>query len=107
MTPEAYKIHGIGLEKYVLSPSEAIALWTFKTALDSLPQPVVLSGYNSDRYDYPLMQRCYPAAAFDKYPKLDVMHLAMRRDEGQSYKLVDVFDQEAEEGEKGAARPST
>ena len=91
MSPEAEKIHGITPDKYAYSPPDATAIWMFRTLLDSLTPPVVLSGYNCTRYDYQLMDKIYPSGKFSQFPHIDVMTLMMRKDPEHGLKLTEVF----------------
>jgi DNA polymerase III epsilon subunit-like protein len=100
MTAEAEKIHGITPDKYRLSPPDSMAIWLLAQTISGLgPRPAILAGFNSNRYDYPIMRRLLPT--FPDLPQLDAMHLAIRRDAGASYKLIDVFQQECS-GVQGA-----
>ena len=55
MSPKALETHGITPDKYELMPGDAHAAWVLENLLGGLGQDVVLSGYNSKRYDYPVL----------------------------------------------------
>jgi hypothetical protein len=93
MTAEAEKINGITRDKYRLASSEAMAVWLLGRAVSGLGSNVILSGFNSNRYDYPIIERIAPTTPLRTLQRIDVMDLAIRRDAGQSYKLTDVFQQ--------------
>lgn len=91
MSAEAQAVHGITPEMYQYSPTDVTAIWAFRALLDSMPQPVVLSGYNCTRYDYQIMDKIYPAGRFGEFPHVDVMTLMMRKAPEHGLKLVEVF----------------
>lgn len=97
MTKESEDVHGITEDYYTIAQSDEMAVWMLSTLLRELEKDgVVLSGYNSTKFDYPLIEALYPDPHLAGLPRLDVMNLAVRRDQGQSYKLVDVFKQEVD-----------
>jgi DNA polymerase III epsilon subunit-like protein len=93
MTAKALETHGITPEMYANMPSDTMAVWAVAALLREIDYPVVLSGYNSDKYDYPVIQALGTYSIIVGTPKLDVMRLALRLDTGQGYKLIDVFTQ--------------
>jgi DNA polymerase-3 subunit epsilon len=98
--PEAEKIHGITPEYYRWAPSDVWACWNLLKALkaygQAVNQEVVLSGYNIDTFDIPLVANVLGVSRplVESFRSLDVMRLALRRDDGQAYKLVNLFEQE-------------
>ena len=97
MEPKALETHGITPDRYELMPSDRMAIWLLVQALEGLlkqGRSFILSGYNSTRFDYPVLSKLYPHPFWDEAEKIDVMHMCIRRDDGQSYKLVDTFEQE-------------
>jgi hypothetical protein len=92
MSPEAQAVHGITPDMYQYAPSDGVAIWTVAALVSSLPQPVVMSGYNCTRYDYQLMNKIYPQGHFNTRPQIDVMTLMMRKDPAHGLKLVEVFE---------------
>lgn len=92
MEPKALEVHGIGEDKYRYAPTDSMAMWALSTVIRNLPKPVVLSGYNSTRFDYPIMQRLYPGEQFTQYPQIDMMTLAMRETPEHGLKLTEVFE---------------
>ena len=102
MTPEAEKVHGIGPDQYWLMPTDEIAVAVLEfMARQELggPEGLVLAGYNSNGYDLPVISRLCGGALPGEHKTIDIMWMAMRRDDGKSYKLVDVFEQEVEDSD--------
>jgi DNA polymerase III epsilon subunit-like protein len=94
MTPEAERVHGITPEYYQYAPIDKMACWVVKQITNGLPQPVVLSGYNSSRFDYPLIDKVWPAFRSENYRQLDAMTIAVRQANGASFKLGEIFQRE-------------
>lgn len=92
MSPEAQAVHGITPDMYQYAPTDVSAIWALAALTTSLPQPVVMSGYNCTRYDYQLMEKIFPAGQFNDRPQIDVMTLMMRKDPEHGLKLVEVFE---------------
>lgn len=90
MAPEAQAVHGITPEMYKYAPTDAMAMWFLSAAINSLPAPVILSGYNCTRFDYPIMNRL-SNQSFARYPQLDVMTLMLREQPEKGLKLTEVF----------------
>lgn len=92
MPPEALAVHGITPEMYQYAPRDVMAIWVLRQLIDALPKPVVLSGYNCTRYDYPLMDQLNREAKFDQFQQIDVMTLMLRESPEQGLKLTEVFE---------------
>jgi DNA polymerase III alpha subunit (gram-positive type) len=78
---EALKVHGIGKDKYWLSPSQGQVLRQFKLLIDDYQRQgnrVFLGGFNSSRYDVPIADRIMPEAGFTEMGQLDVVCFAQR-----------------------------
>jgi DNA polymerase III epsilon subunit-like protein len=101
--PEAEKIHGITREYYRWAPSDIWACWGLLSNLRSYAEAsgeeIVLSGYNVDTFDIPLVGTVLASSRglIDGFKSIDVMRLALRRNDGQSYKLVNIFEQECKD----------
>lgn len=91
MPPEALAVHGITPEMYQYSPRDTVAVWMLNSVIESLKAPVILSGYNCTRYDYPLMEQLFPIANFSNMPQIDVMTLYLRLAPEKGLKLTEVF----------------
>lgn len=73
-SPEALAVHGIGPDKYWLSPSEAAVVQQFKLIIDCLEEAghrVFLGGFNSERFDNRVIDKIMPSAGFMNMPQLD------------------------------------
>lgn len=92
MEPGAYDVHGIGPEQYYNSPDDMSGVWALTAIAKGLTQPVYYSGYNSTRYDYPLMDKVMPSAMLSEKPQIDVMTLVLRETPEYGLKLTEVFD---------------
>lgn len=74
VSQEALNVHGIGPDKYWLSPHQTLVLGHLKCYLDMLQEQghrVILGGFNSERFDVRIIDRILPAAGFMDYPHLD------------------------------------
>lgn len=61
VTPEALAVHGITPEYYANAPLDVTALWVLEQAVLGLRREVVFAGYNSTRFDLPIIRRLLPS----------------------------------------------
>ena len=91
MGAEAEKVHGITPEYYEFAPTDGTATWVLWALIKQFGQNVVLSGFNSDRFDYPLLQKVWSGFNHESFQHLDYMPIAVREARGASYKLGDTY----------------
>lgn len=101
MREGALAVHGITPDLYKYAPTDTKAMWVFRTLIESLGPSPILCGYNSTRYDYPLMDNCSAPGyitcdtcdlAGEPRPQIDVMTLFLRTEPEKGLKLTEVYE---------------
>lgn len=77
---EAQEVHKITDQMVSYAPPAKWVVMTLDILLRNLGGPgnVILAGYNSERFDMPMLDSIYPQGQFSKYEHIDGYNLALR-----------------------------